>query len=156
MSIFTTTAKPMDSMKSFPPPVVPCDFDGNHKFDNLTSPHEASQEGKTLTAADRGEMLGEEPLPTPKKSVFEYMSKEDKERVMLSSKSLTPKPASTASVTSAYSSTTVSTPRKWSSNVHFGSSSFKPFTKDPAKQARYEQFLKARNTEQACDSSNDR
>ena len=145
----------MDSIKSFPPPAVPRDFDGNHKFDNLTSPKEASQEGKTLTAADRGAMLGEEPLPTPKKSVFDYMSKEDKERVM-SSKLVTPKPVSTASATSTYSSATVSAPRKWSSNVHFGSNSFKPFTKDPAKQARYEEFLKARNTEQTCESSNDR
>lgn len=153
LSIFTATVKAMDSVKTFPPPVVPRGFICNHKLENLTFSPKSSEEGQALTVADRQEMLGEEPLPTPKKSVFDYMSKEDKERVMLSSKDITSKIASKASATASRSLTTVSAPRGWTSKVHSGHSSFKPFAKDPAKQARYESFLSTRNGEEVCQPS---
>ena len=160
LSIFSATPKAMDGMKTFPPPVVPRDFNGTHKFVNPTSEskpsEEVQQKRKTLTASDRGEMLGEEPLPTPKKSVFEYLSKEDKERVLASAKNITPKPSNTASSTSATSTATVSVQQDWSSKFWSGHSSFKPFAKDVAKQARYEEFLKARQGEQVPEQMNDR
>ena len=150
----------MDGMKTFPPPVVPRDFNCTHKFDNSTSESkpsgEAQQTRKTLTASERGEMLGEEPLPTPKKSVFEYLSKEDKERVLASAKNITHKPSSTASSTSANSSASVSVQQGWSSKFWSGHSNFKPFAEDAAKQARYEAFLKTRQAEQVPEQPNDR
>lgn len=158
MSIFTATPKAMDAMKPFPPPVVPRDFNCTHKFVNSTTEprpsEESQQKRKTLTASDRGEMLGEEPLPTPKKSVFEYLSKEDKERVLSSSKNVAPKPSRTTSSTSEKPSVTDSVQKGWSSKFWSGHSNFKPFAKDSAKQARYEEFLKIRQGEQVSGQVN--
>ena len=80
----------MDAMKPFPPPVLPRGFDCIHKFSDCitesNSSEGAARNRKNLTASDRGEMLGEEPLPAPQKSVFEYLSEEDKKRVLSVSK----------------------------------------------------------------------
>ena len=161
LSIFTATPKAMDVMKEFPPPVVPRDFNSTHTFPNSKTDsnpplEDAHQKRKALTASDRGEMLGEEPLPTPKKSVFDYMSEEDKARVLKSSKDIAAKPASTASKTAVNSSSIASAQQGWSSKFWSGHSSFKPFAKDSAKQARYEEFLKVQRGEQASQKLSDR
>lgn len=161
MSIFSATPKAMDVMKSFPPPVVPCEFNCTHKFNSSASDptsstsQESVQERKTLSASDRGKILGEEALPTPKKSVFDYMSKGDKDRVLSSSKKITPKPSSVASGSSANSSAIVSA-QDLSSKVWSGHSSFKPFAKNPAKQARYEEFLNMGKGEQVSQQIKER
>jgi len=158
LSIFTATSKAMDAMKSFPPPVVPRDFNCTHAFSSatmVTAPksEENNQIRKSLTASDRGEMLGEEPIPTPKKSVFEFVSKEDKERILLSSKKVVPTTSSSppTAVSSVSSASFSSSSRIWS-----GHSSFKPFAKDAAKQARYEEFLKTQRGEQVSQKLIDR
>ena len=158
LSIFTATPNAMDAMKSFPPPVVPRDFNCTHTFSiatMVTAPksEENNQIRKALTASDRGEMLGEEPIPTPKKSVFEYMSKGDKERILLSSKEVVPKTSSLPpmAVGSGSSASVSLSSRIWS-----GHSSFKPFAKDAAKQARYEEFLKTQRGEQVFQKLIDR
>ena len=154
LSIFTNKPKAIDAMKTFPPPVVPRSFDCTHKFDaSITgqkSSEEVSHKKKALTATDRGEMLGEEPLPAPQKSVFEYVSEEDKKRVLSASKGVISKPSS-KTLSSRASSTARDSIQKSSSSTRWtwaGHSSFKPFLKDPAKQARYEEFLKLRQGEQ--------
>lgn len=160
MSIFTATPKAMDAMKTFPPPVVPRGFDCTHKFaDSITepkSPEEAVQKRKILTASDRGEMLGEEPLPAPQKSVFEYLSEEDKKRVLSVSKDKITKPSSTMLAAAVSSSASDSAQKSWSSSRWTSHSSFKPFMKDSAKQARYEEFLKLRQGGQASQQVNER
>jgi len=136
----------MDAMKPFPPPVVPRGFDCTHKFaDSITeskSPEEAARNKKILTASDRGKMLGEESLPAPQKSVFEYLSEEDKKRVLSVSKDKATKPSSTMPSTVMVSLANDSTQKSWSSSRWSDHSSFKPFVKDSAKQARYEEFLR--------------
>ena len=148
----------MDAMKPFPPPVVPRSFDCTHKFtDSITeskSSEETVQKRKVLTASDRGEMLGEEPLPVPQKSVFEYLSEEDKKRVLTVSKAT--KPSSTMPSTAAGSLASDSTQKSWSPSQWGAHSSFKPFMKDSAKQARYEEFLKLREGRQASQQVPDR
>ena len=160
LSIFTATPKAMDAMKPFPPPVVPRGFDCTHKFaDSSTeskSSEETVQKRKILTASDRGEMLGEEPLPAPQKSVFEYLSEEDKKRVLSVSKDKATKPPSTVASTPMGSLANDSTQKSWSSSRWSGHSSFKPFMKDSAKQARYEEFLKLRQGGQASQQVQDR
>jgi len=153
----------MDAMKPFPPPVVPQGFDCTHKFsDSITeskSSEETVQKRKVLTASDRGEMLGEEPLPAPQKSVFEYLSEEDKKRVLTVSKDKATKPSSTLSTmssTAAGSLASDSTQKSWSPSQWGAHSSFKPFMKDSAKQARYEEFLKLREGKQASQQVPDR
>ena len=160
LSIFTAAPKAMDAMKPFPPPVVPRGFDCTHKFaDSITeskSSEETVQKRKILTASDRGQMLGEEPLPAPQKSVFEYLSEEDKERVLSVSKEKPTKPPSTMASTVIGSVATDSTQKSWSSSRWSGHSNFKPFMKDSAKQARYEEFLKLRQGGQASQQVPDR
>lgn len=157
LSIFSATPKATDAMKSFPPPVVPRDFNCTHTFSSATTvtapKSENNQIRKALTASDRGEILGEEPIPTPKKSVFEFVSKEDKERILLSSKEVVPKASSspTTAVSSVSSASVNLSSRIWS-----GHSSFKPFAKDAAKQARYEEFLKTQRGEQVSQKVIDR
>ena len=135
----------MDAMKPFPPPVLPRGFDCTHKFSDCitesNSSEEAARNRKNLTASDRGEMLGEEPLPAPQKSVFEYLSEEDKKRVLSVSKERGTKLSSAmpSTVTGSFSSD--SRQKSWSSSRWSSHSSFKPFMKDSAKQARYEEFL---------------
>ena len=154
MSIFTTKPKAMDAFKTFPPPVVPRNFDCTHKFDDSKTVQKSSDEGlnrkKVLTAMDRGEMLGEEPLPAPQKSVFEYLSEEDKKRVLSASMSEISKPSSKIPSEGGSSAVNDSSQKSASSSrwSWSGHSSFKPFVKDPAKQARYEEFLKSKKGEE--------
>ena len=158
MSIFTATPKAMDAMRPFPPPVVPRGFDCTHKFANSITEsrfsEETTQNRKILTASDRGEMLGEEPLPAPQKSVFEYLSEEDKKRVLSVSKPS--KPSSTMPSTVTGSLPSDSSQKSWSSSRWSSHSSFKPFVKDSAKQARYEEFLKLGPGGQASQQVHDR
>ena len=147
-------------MKLFPPPVVPRGFDCTHKFADSVSEskpsEEAVQKRKILTASDRGEMLGEEPLPAPQKSVFEYLSEEDKKRVLSVSKDKATKPSNTMPSAAVGSLAGDSTQKSWSASRWGGHSSFKPFIKDSAKQARYEEFLKLREGRQASQQVHER
>lgn len=161
MSIFTAKPKATDAMKPFPPPVVPRGFDCTHKFDDSKTEPKSSEEAvpkrKILTASDRGEMLGEEPLPAPEKSVFEYLSEEDKKRVLTVSKEKTAGKTSSISPSVAASSTASdSKQNSWSSSRWSAHSSFKPFVKDSAKQARYEEFLKLRQGEKTSEQVHER
>ena len=153
----------MDAMKTFPPPVVPRSFDCTHKFsdDSKTEPKsskEATPKRKILTASDRGEMLGEEPLPAPPKSVFEYLSEDDKKRVLSASKDKTAAVKNSSTMQSEVMSSSASDSRRDSrfSSRWSGHSSFKPFAKDSAKQARYEEFLKLSQGEKLSEQVNER
>ncbi len=84
-----------------------------------------------LTSEDRGKLLGEQPLAKKTKSVFDLMSKDDRERIASTKQTLqTNSPVVKTSVTQQFS------------NVR--AVGFQPFAKDPAKQARYNSFLESR------------
>lgn len=78
-------------------------------------------------------MLGEESLSILKKLVFDYMLKEDKERVMLLFKDIILKIVSKVFVTALRFLIIVLVLRGWIFKVYFGYSSFKLFVKDFVK-----------------------
>jgi G patch domain-containing protein 1 len=86
-----------------------------------------------LTSEARGALLGEKPLHKKTKSVFDLMNKDDRERIASAKKTLQTNPPL---VKNNFT--------QKSSNVR--AVGFQPFSKDPAKQARYDTFLKSRKT----------
>ncbi|KAF9525952.1 hypothetical protein CPB83DRAFT_877046 [Crepidotus variabilis] len=101
----------------------------------------------TITADQRGALLGETPLPPGPRSVFDYMSGKDKERIQKIAANLTTAPGMT---TSPGTSATVPTPPVRSSTTrlepHVAQAAlkgFQPFTTDPVKQARYTAYLQS-------------
>lgn len=164
--MFTRVSKP-PSRKVYPPPVVPRDFTPLHKASaeaHKPTPqtrHSSSSKSVKLTAKERGEALGETPLPTPRKSVFDYIAEEDKTRLKEPKDTRKTKQQSRWSVsgtgTSIGNSHGDGSGRSDESNntnvpgaskrIAFESSGFKPFAKEPEKQARYELFLSGKSAE---------
>ncbi|KAI9451844.1 hypothetical protein F5148DRAFT_1277664 [Russula earlei] len=105
---------------------------------------------RKLTADQRGAILGETPLPSTR-SVFDYLSKEDRERIEHAAAGL--HPAAPDSMPGP-----VEPPRAPSSipytAPHTASAALKgfmPFTGDPAKQARYVAYLGSQSTPDALE-----
>ncbi|CAO3565073.1 unnamed protein product [Mortierella alpina] len=71
------------SVKWYPAPEVPRDFVPHHTFSDNEKPIHPSRgrDQPKLTADDRGVVLGETPIEAPRRSVFEYMSAENKSRL---------------------------------------------------------------------------
>ncbi|KAF9950537.1 hypothetical protein BGZ72_007806 [Mortierella alpina] len=71
------------SVKWYPAPEVPRDFVPHHTFSSSVKPTPPSRgrDQPKLTADDRGVVLGETPIEAPRRSVFEYMSAENKNRL---------------------------------------------------------------------------
>lgn len=91
-------------------------------------------------------MLGETPLPAQPRSIFDYMSQKDKERLENIKHNLTaPRPPSpeAAPAQPAPSHTTgeVNIPQLHPSVAKAALSGFQPFTADPVKHSRYTAFL---------------
>jgi hypothetical protein len=95
-----------------------------------------------LTSEARGKLLGEQPLQKTTKSVFDLMSKDDRERITSTKKTLqTNSPLVKNYLTQRCS------------NVR--AVGFQPFAKDPAKQARYDSFLESRKSGIESNTSNE-
>lgn len=147
LSVFTKVSKP-PTRKVYPPPVVPRDFVPLHKVDakKITANTQNSSTTKShnlkLTAKERGEALGEAPLPSPRKSVFDYIAEEDKTRLKETREKERPKHQSKWS-DSDDTRSSVNVPK----GMTFKSSGFKPFAKDPQKQQRYELFLSGKTSD---------
>ncbi|KAI0079117.1 hypothetical protein K474DRAFT_1705947 [Panus rudis PR-1116 ss-1] len=99
-----------------------------------------------LSADQRGSMLGETPLPSKPRSVFEYLSQKDKERLQnLREQVSSGQPASAAVPVPESQPTHVpgelDIPQLHPSVAKAALSGFKPFTADPLKQSRYTTFL---------------
>ncbi|KAG0265825.1 hypothetical protein BG011_003976 [Mortierella polycephala] len=79
--ILATTST--QKLRWYSAPKVPRDFVPHHTFDDDVKPirHISHQEQPKLTADDRALVLGETPIDAPKRSVFEYMSAENKSRL---------------------------------------------------------------------------
>lgn len=104
----------------------------------------------------RGSLLGETPLPGSAKSVFEYMSEKDRERIQrIASNFASGKTSSTPAVHPSFSTTSETTATippppaaKTTTTIepHVAQAAllgFQPFTTDPVKQARYTTFLQS-------------
>ncbi|KAL4062541.1 hypothetical protein J3A83DRAFT_4381712 [Scleroderma citrinum] len=101
-----------------------------------------------ITPDQRGAALGETPLSSASRSVFDYMSKKDQERI----KNIAASHSTTS--TTAYDSTTrasIPPPRSSGTSIPFiephiaeaALRGFQPFTSNPTKQARYAAYLRA-------------
>ncbi|KIK50063.1 hypothetical protein GYMLUDRAFT_51406 [Collybiopsis luxurians FD-317 M1] len=102
-----------------------------------------------LSADERGTLLGETPLPSAPRSVFDYMSQKDKDRLKniaenLRSGSKPGESSSTANETPT--PTPAPTPRIPHTDPYIARaalSGFQPFTTNPVKQARYTAYLQS-------------
>ncbi|KAI0954695.1 hypothetical protein AcW1_006501 [Taiwanofungus camphoratus] len=99
-----------------------------------------------MSADERGSLLGETLLPSKPRSVFEYISQKDRER-LLNAQNATPGPVDTAPHPSVTSSSMghvpgeITIPYLHPSVAKAALSGFQPFTSDPVKQSRYTTFL---------------
>ncbi|KDQ26505.1 hypothetical protein PLEOSDRAFT_1057061 [Pleurotus ostreatus PC15] len=86
---------------------------------------------------DRGTILGETPLPSAPKSVFDYMSQKDAERLknIVTGKTTAPSGAPAAARDE------INITRLDPHIAQAALSGFQPFTTDPVKQARYNAYL---------------
>ncbi|KAL1759798.1 hypothetical protein FB107DRAFT_270824 [Schizophyllum commune] len=97
-------------------------------------PHEKWRtSGKT--ADERGNLLGETPLPAAPRSVFDFISQKDKERLQRIAAGLHDKPAAVA--------TEVVYPRIDRHVAQSALKGYKPFATDPAKHARYTVYVES-------------
>ncbi|KAH7922217.1 hypothetical protein BV22DRAFT_1070870 [Leucogyrophana mollusca] len=96
-----------------------------------------------ISADQRGAVLGETPLAAGPRSIFEYISKKDQERIKDAAAGRFGPPSTPDSVPQASSTSVPTLPH---TEVHVAQAAlrgFQPFTSDPAKQARYTAYLHA-------------
>ncbi|XP_009076852.1 PREDICTED: G patch domain-containing protein 1, partial [Acanthisitta chloris] len=164
---FSLASKSSDPVKVYPPPHLPRNYRPVHYFrpvlaaGNESSCLQKALEGSTgklesdqlgrhgLSAVQRRERLGEAALKGPCPSVLEYLSAKDRERLR------EVKQAAEQQVRAQQSQGSRPQPappedssHKWQlllegQSAGAGSSDFKPFAKNPEKQARYENFVKS-------------
>lgn len=102
-----------------------------------------------ITPDQRGAALGETPLPVAPRSVFDYISKRDQEKIKNVAAGRSVPSISADEVTTAASSETSPGPHGFPIphiEVHIAEAAlrgFQPFTSNPKKQARYTAFLRA-------------
>ncbi|KAH9983914.1 hypothetical protein BJV74DRAFT_849131 [Russula compacta] len=156
LSGFIITPDPVQKEQWFPIPEVPQDWkpdplrvwqsDPNVNHAAASASAGASVLGKRkLTADQRGAILGETPLPSTR-SVFDYLSKEDRERIEHAAASLHP-PALDSTPAPVEAHPTPSTIPYTAPHIASAAlKGFMPFTNDPAKQARYVAYLRSQST----------
>ncbi|KAK3820017.1 MAG: hypothetical protein J3Q66DRAFT_165653 [Benniella sp.] len=80
---FVLASTPAKAIKWYSAPQIPKDFVPHHTFDDDVKPilPTNKREQPKLTADDRAFVLGETPIDGPRRSVFEYISGENKNRL---------------------------------------------------------------------------
>ncbi|OAX37659.1 hypothetical protein K503DRAFT_719455 [Rhizopogon vinicolor AM-OR11-026] len=157
---FVISDKPVAEDMSFPIPEVPQGWTpnptrvwekekaGSNDKENeaiLPSQPQAHAQWKAGISADqRGAALGETPLPSAPRSIFDYISKKDQDRIKnVTSSRFAP---ASASDTPSPGPSTPLPPTMTRTEPHVAQAAlrgFQPFTTDPAKQARYTAYLQA-------------
>jgi G patch domain-containing protein 1 len=105
-----------------------------------------------LLLAQRGATLGEAPLPTAPRSVFDYMSQKDRERLQRAAAGAGGPSSSTGSSSSTSmpppiaQPATIDIPRIEPFIAKAALMGFQPFIKDPVKHERYTIYLKSQST----------
>ncbi|KAH8983155.1 hypothetical protein EDB86DRAFT_3106500 [Lactarius hatsudake] len=156
LSGFVLSPEPVQKDQWFPIPEVPSGWkpDPRRVWQNdlnveksaaSTSTREPSSRRQKLTADERGAILGEEPLPSTR-SVFDYLSKEDRERIEHAAAGLHPSaPESTPPPVEAPSAPS-SIPYTAPHIAVAALKGFMPFANDLAKQERYVSYLRSQST----------
>ncbi|KAF7289085.1 G-patch domain [Mycena chlorophos] len=154
---FVLSDKPVSEDRWFPLPEVPPGWKPDPKRvwnkENVEESDASMQEGVSrnkFSADQRGSMLGETPLPSAPRSVFEYMSQKDRERIQrLTSSASAPPPQDDGPIPppSAPPPTAITIPR---TEPHIAlaalNGGFVPFATNPAKQARYTAYLQSQTS----------
>ncbi|EGN96891.1 hypothetical protein SERLA73DRAFT_111665, partial [Serpula lacrymans var. lacrymans S7.3] len=106
-------------------------------------PHAQWKTGKT--AGERGAILGEISQPSAPRSVFEYMSQKDQERIrsFTSIPNRFVPPSNDRPTSPALPSAPLTIPHTEPQVAQSALLGFRPFTSDPTKQARYNRYLQA-------------
>ncbi|KAJ3912518.1 hypothetical protein F5877DRAFT_53947 [Lentinula edodes] len=124
----------------------------NVKQENTAAIPHGKWKTSGLSADDRGSILGETPLPSAPRSVFDYMSQKDRDRLKNIAANLhsTTGPPATASASDQISppapALTATTPRIPCTDPQIARAAltgFKPFPSDLVKQARYTAYLQS-------------
>lgn len=131
-------------------------WDADKNKENIQIPSLPPRPGKwksEISAEQRGSMLGEVPLPSAPRSVFEYMSQKDRERLQnfaagggVAAPTTSDAPPST---TASSQPNSIRIPRTEPHIAQAALRGFQPFATDPVKQSRYNAYLKS----QASDDS---
>ncbi|KAF9234104.1 hypothetical protein BU15DRAFT_53028 [Melanogaster broomeanus] len=117
------------------------------RFPLPSEPQSYAQWKTGISADQRGAALGETPLPSVPRSVFEYMSQKDQERIKNVAASHLSAPTTTT--TDIAEQPGITAPQQSfipHTEPHVAQAAlrgFQPFTSDPAKQARYNAYLHA-------------
>ncbi|KAL5492333.1 hypothetical protein ACEPAI_3780 [Sanghuangporus weigelae] len=164
---FVVADKPVSEENLFPPPVVPKDWASdprrvwgqdkeNFRVDSdtqdvarQTSPKDGQAWRRSeLSANQRGNLLGEAPLPAAPRSVFDYLKPKDRDRLKNVSTGHAQKDASISEDSQRDSGPTVpeqapNVPPLDPQVAKMALQGFQPFTNDPIKQTRYTAYLQA-------------
>ncbi|KAH0583048.1 hypothetical protein H2248_010933 [Termitomyces sp. 'cryptogamus'] len=147
---FVISEKPVSEDRWFPIPDIPAGWTpdphrvwdkGKDKENVPSAPRIASGgRGSKITADERGTMLGETPLPAAPRSVFDYLSKKDRERLqsLAANRGNLPSSPDDSSATS-----NIKIPRTEPHIAEAALRGFQPFTSDPAKHSRYNIYLQS-------------
>ncbi|KAH8104114.1 hypothetical protein BXZ70DRAFT_1005660 [Cristinia sonorae] len=117
----------------------------------------AEWKANKLSADQRGSILGETPLPAQARSVFDYLSQKDRDRIrnIQSQQQAAPPPIPPIQAPPQPGpSSQIHIPHIHPSVAKAALHGFQPFTSDPVKQSRYTAFLQYAS--QPPDSSSDR
>lgn len=147
LSDFQLSDKPVSEDRWFPLPDVPTGWRPDPRRvwasdkENVQPPEPRPQapipygkwkeSGKT--ADERGNLLGETPLPAAPRSVFDFMSKKDRERLQKIAAGVHEKPPATE----------IAYPQLDGHIAHAALKGYQPFAADPAKHARYVVYLES-------------
>ncbi|RGB34806.1 hypothetical protein C1646_760111 [Rhizophagus diaphanus] len=145
---FILASRPVPIDKWFAPPILPQGFVPMHEFSpsgeiNKIDTQELFQKGKqkqttlAILAEQRGELLGETPLSAPARSVFDYVSRKDKDRL----DNLIGYMIDTTGEVKKKQPSEVEIPKVDKDVALAALQGFIPFESDKKKQARYKHFL---------------
>ncbi|GJJ11187.1 hypothetical protein Clacol_005419 [Clathrus columnatus] len=101
---------------------------------------------KSKTADERGAMLGETPLPSAPRSVFDYLSQKDKDRLKNMGASIASGTAFPKTAPQPQMNSSVDIPTLTPQIAQAAMKGFQPFSKDPEKHARYTVYLQSQST----------
>lgn len=142
---FSLSDKPVAEDRWFPLPEVPPAWKPDPKrvwakdANKEKAPVDPSRRQGGITADQRGELLGETPLPSAPRSVFEFMSKKDRERLESIAQAAKAGPSTAAAPP---------TPSVFIPPIdpHIAQSAllgFQPFSSNPPRHARYTAYLRS-------------
>ncbi|XP_066289744.1 G patch domain-containing protein 1-like [Branchiostoma lanceolatum] len=148
---FLLSARAAEPKQVFPPPVVPRDFKPLHTFSSAERGETRPGGRHTLTALQRAQALGEKP-PTEQMSVFDLISTSDKEAIKTTQlqkhvPAAAPAPPVPPTPPVPPAAPAVHADRQGlhqsEQTTATTAGNFRPFSRDAAKQQRYEEYVRA-------------